>query len=137
MNVTESKSKKLSFFDFLNSINEGSRGKDLFADPTTEEKAYVPFMCNRGLSWFSDTILLANEMNQRSTIPTRAQYEFLRNSIRPRKRFSKWLKNEPSDSIDLIKKAYGYSSEKARQVADLLSDDQLKAIARSLDTGGK
>ena len=133
----EVKSKKLSFFDCLNSINEGARGKDLFENPLMEEKTYVPFMCNRGLSWFSDTILLANEMNRRPTIPVKAQYNFLRLSIRPRKRFSKWLKNEESDDIELIKRAYGYSSEKARQVLSLFSSDSLKALRLSRDTGGK
>ena len=133
----ETKSKKLSFFDCLNSINEGSRGKNLFDDPSVEEKVYVPFMVNRGLSWFSDTILLANEMNRRPTVPVKAQYNFLRLSIRPRKRFSKWLKNEESDDLELIKRAYGYSSEKARQVLSLFSSDSLKALRLSLDTGGK
>ena len=137
MSAMETKSKKLSFFDCLNSINEGSRGKNLFDDPSVEEKVYVPFMCNRGLSWFSDTILLANEMNRRPTVPVKAQYNFLRLSIRPRKRFSKWLKNEESDDLELIKRAYGYSSEKARQVLSLFSSDSLKALRLSLDTGGK
>ena len=130
-------SKKLSFFDALNSINEGARGKDIFQDPNFEEKSYVPFIVNRGLSWFGDTILLANEMNQRPSIPPRCQYEFLRQAIRPRKRFSKWLKNEDSEAIELIKRAYGFSSEKARQVVDLFSSDQLKALERLMDPGGK
>ena len=80
---------------------------------------------------------VANEMNRRPTIPVKAQYNFLRLSIRPRKRFSKWLKNEESDDLELIKRAYGYSSEKARQVLSLFSSDSLKALRLSLDTGGK
>jgi hypothetical protein len=137
MSATEIKPKKLSFFDCLNSINEGSRGKNLFDDSSVEEKVYVPFMVNRGLSWFNDTVLLANEMNRRPTIPVKAQYHFLRMAIRPRKRFSKWLKNEEPDDLDLIKEAYGYSSEKARQVLSLLSPESLNALKRSLDKGGK
>jgi hypothetical protein len=133
----EIKPKKPSFFDCLNSINEGARGKDMFADPSFEEKFYLPFMVNRGLSWFSDTVLFANEMNRRYDIPVRAQYEFLRKSIRPRKRFSKWLKNERPDSIDLIKAVYGYSTEKARQVLPLLTEEQLKALQDRLEYGGR
>jgi hypothetical protein len=135
--MTEPKPKKISFFDFLTSINEGARGKNLFDDESIEEKAYVPFMVNRGLSWFSDTILLANEMNRRPAIPNQAQYHFLRLSIRPRKRFSKWQKNEDSDAIDLIKKAYGFSSEKARQALPLFSPQKLKDLARAIDVGGR
>jgi len=133
----EVKPKKLSFFDCLNSINEGSRGKDIFADPSVEEKAYVPFMVNRGLSFFNDTILLANEMNRRASIPVKAQYHFLRMAIRPRKRFSKWLKNEESDDLELIKKAYGYSSEKARQVLSLFTPTALTELRQHHDVGGK
>lgn len=109
----------------------------MFADPLFEEKFYLPFMVNRGLSWFSDTVLFANEMNRRYDIPVRAQYEFLRKSIRPRKRFSKWLKNERPDSIDLIKAVYGYSTEKARQVLPLLTEEQLKALQDRLEYGGR
>lgn len=137
ISMSESKPKKLSFFDCLNSINEGPRGRDLFADSTVEEKIYVPFMVNRGLSWFSDTVLLANEMNQRASIPIKAQYNFLRLSIRPRKRFSKWLKNEESEDLELIKRAYGYSSEKARQVLSLFSTSDLEALRLKHDVGGK
>ena len=132
------KIKKLSFFDFLMSINEGSRGKNLFADPTVEDKSYVSFMVNRGLSHFSDTVLLANEMNQRATIPVRSQYDFLRFTIRPRKRFSgKWGKNEDSETIELIKEACGFSSEKARQVLPLFTPQAIEDLKKKIDKGGK
>lgn len=138
MEVEAPKPKKLSFFDFLMSINEGSRGKNLFADPTVEDKVYVSFMVNRGLSHFSDTVLLANEMNQRATIPVRSQYDFLRLTIRPRKRFSgKWGKNEDSDLIELIKVAYKFSSEKARQVAPLFTPQAIEDLKKKIDIGGK
>ena len=47
-------------FDYLNAIN--STKKNIMVDEVTE-KAYSPFLINRGLSYFSDTILFANEMN--------------------------------------------------------------------------
>lgn len=133
----EVKSKKLSFFDCLNSINEGSRGRDIFEDPSFEEKSYLAFMVNRGLGYFADSCLFANEMNQRPSIPPRAQYEFLRRSIRARKRFSKWLKNEKSDDLDLIKTVYGYSNEKARQVLPLFTRAQLDRLWAQMEYGGR
>ena len=129
--------KKLGPFDFISSICEGSRGKNLFSDPTTEEKSYVPFVVNRALSYHGDAVLLANEANRRHQLSPRMQYDFLRHSLRPRKRFSKWLKNEDSDAVLLIKKAYGYSSEKARQVAPLFNSQKLQQLARAIDVGGK
>ena len=133
----EIKPKKLSFFDFLTSINEGSCGNNLFSDSTIEEKAYVPFMINRGLGYFNDTVLFANEMNRRSMATSRMQYDFLKNSIRPRKRFSKWFKAEESEDLELIKKAYGYSNEKAKQVLILFSSEQLAKLKTQMDVGGK
>ena len=43
-------------FDFLNEINQGK--KDLMADDIDQqvEKQYNPFIINRGLSYFLDTI---------------------------------------------------------------------------------
>jgi len=133
--MSETKVKKVSFFDYLNSINAGSRSPSIM-NPETE-KAYVPFMVNRGLSYFNDSVLLANEMNQRAQVPVHCQYNFLRLALRPRKRFSKWLKNEETDDIKLIKKAYGYSSDKARMVSDLITPEALSNIRKTLDHGGK
>lgn len=136
--LTSTKPKKLSPFDFLNSINEGLRSPNIFSDASLEDRAYPAFMVNRGLSYFLDTILLANEMNRRAgSIPGKMQYEFLRRSIRPRKRFSKWFKNEEPDDLALIKRAYGYSSDKARNVLHLFSPASLALLRQSMDVGGK
>ena len=61
----------MNVFDFVNSINYDKR--DLFEDPQAE-KDYVPFLVNRSLSYFPDTALYANEMNQQAGIPKRWQY---------------------------------------------------------------
>ena len=66
----------------------------------------------------------------------RNKYDFLLNIIRPRKRYSKWLKKSKNDNIDLIKKFYGYSYTKAKDVVDILSEDQIEHIRSKLDTGG-
>ena len=114
-------------FDFLNSIID--------ADPETERQ-YNAFLANRGLSYFSDTIFLANEMNRLPGLGKKLQYDFLLQSVRPRKRFSKWLKDESNERIDALKALYGYSHAKAKQVIDLISEDDWKAIFALLDTGG-
>ena len=80
--------------------------------------------------------MYANEMNQKNSLDHKLQYDFLLNIIRPRKRFSKWLKKSKDDNIDLIKKFYGYSYTKSKDVVDILSEDQLKYIRSKLDTGG-
>ena len=47
-------------FEYVNAINHTKQ--NVMVDDMAE-KAYNPFMVNRTLSYFSDTILMANEMN--------------------------------------------------------------------------
>jgi len=126
--------KKLSPFDFLNSINMTK--KDLMEDPDTE-KQYVPFVVNRTLSYFPDTVAIANEMNKYHHLDSKLQYQFLINIIRKRKRFSKWIKSDLENNIEKVKEYYGYSMDKARQVMPLLSTDQLNIIINKVDKGGR
>lgn len=125
----------MSPFDFLNSINETKQ--DLFVDPTVE-KDYNAFIVNKGLSYFPDTILFANEMNKYRDAPKKWQYDFLRNAIPKKRRFSKWHKKDvPTDLIQLICKHYKYSEQKAYEVMDLLSPEQIESIRTQYDVGGR
>ena len=121
-------------FHYIASITHTK--KDLMVDEDAE-KAYSPFMINRGLSYFQDTVLLANEMNRAAHIYHRMQYDFLRTAIRSRKRFSKWAKKTTPAKIEVIKEYYGYSDAKAQSVEDLISDDDIKAMKSVLSQGGK
>ena len=121
-------------FEFTKTINETKR--NLIDEDPEVEKDYIPFLVNRSLGYFMDTIMYANEMNQKNSLDHKLQYDFLLNIIPPRKRFSKWLKKSKDDNIDLIKKFYGYSYTKSKDVVDILSEDQLKHIRSKLDTGG-
>ena len=121
-------------FDFLNSINQ-TKNSIIDADPETERQ-YNPFLANRGLSYFSDTIFLANEMNRLPGLGKKLQYDFLLQSVRPRKRFNKWLKDESNARIEALKTLYGYSEAKARQVVDLIKEEDWKAIFEQISTGG-
>ena len=122
-------------FDFINAINLTK--KNLFEDPQAE-KDYVPFLVNRGLSYFPDTVLYANEMNRNSGIPKDWQFSFFLNTIPKKKRFSKWHKKDAdSESLILVKEYFGYSSEKALEALSILSDEQLAMIKEKLYKGGK
>lgn len=125
-----------SFFDFLNSINDTK--VDLIADDPANEANYVPFMVNRGLSYFADTVLYANEMNQHASIPKKWQFDFLRTAVPKKRRFSKWHKKDQNpEAIQLIMKEYDYSAQKAAQIADLLSDEQINSLKEKYSTGGR
>jgi len=124
---------KKSPFDFLNSINYSKQ--NLIKEPQ-DEKEYVPFIVNRGLGYFQDTIMLANEMNVNCHIDNKMQYDFLKNTVRKRKRFSKWLKSDDDKKIDLLIEYFGYSRSVAKSVFDLFSEDDIKNIKKRLDKGG-
>jgi preprotein translocase subunit Sec63 len=93
-------------------------------------------MVNRGLSYFPDTVIYANEMNKFHHLDSRLQFDFLINIVRKRNRFSKWNKSSESEDIKAIKEYYGYSNEKARDVLPLLSNENLKIIRRKIQYGG-
>lgn len=120
-------------FEFINSITYNKR--DIMIDEETE-KAYVPYLTNRTLSYFIDTIFQANEMNRLHQVDNRLQFDYLINSVRKKKRFSKWIKPSTYESIELIKEYYGYSDNYAKDVVDILSDDQIEIIRKRLDKGG-
>ena len=101
------------------------------------EKEYSPFMINRNFSYFQDTVLFANEMNIKSHLPNKLQYDFLMGTIRPRKRFTKWTKKDRPAKIEIIKEYYNYSTPKAEAVVDLISDERLKQMKDTLSQGGK
>lgn len=117
--------------DYLNAINWSK--EDLFEseDPSVE-KEYPPYIINRTLSLFPDTILLVNELNQRAFLDKKLQFQFLLNTVRKRKRFSKWLQKPKMEKIDSIKTFYGYNTKKAMDVLDILSDKQIEEIELKL-----
>ena len=124
----------MNHFDYLNSINLTKQ--DIMVDDICE-KAYNSFMVNRGLSYFADTVIIANEMNRHHQADNKLQYQFLINMIRKRKRFSKWAKAQKESDIDAVKEYYGYSNEKARQALTLLSPDQITIIKNKVSKGGR
>lgn len=123
----------MTFFDYLNSINMTK--VNIMVDDTAE-KQYVPFMVNRGLSYFQDTVCFANEMNQNHHLDKKLQYAYLINSISKNKRFSKWLKATEPEDLMIVKEHYGYSNEKARSALTILSSEQLNELKKQHFKGG-
>ena len=125
-----------SLTKYLTAINY-SKEKLLDTDDRDWEKKYPPFIINKGLSYFSDTVMYANEMNRLHHATKHMQFTFLLNTIRPRKRFSKWLKASKLANLELVKQYYGYSNKKAQQALNLLTKEQVEYIKNKLSKGGK
>lgn len=122
-------------FDFINAINFTK--ENLLQDPQAE-KDYNAWLVNKGLSYFPDTVLYANEMNRNWSIDKDLQFNFLLNTIPKKKRFSKWHKKDAdTTNLALVKEYFGYSSEKANKVLNILSEEELNMIKEKLYKGGK
>ena len=129
----EYKTPSINPFDFVNAIHYS---KEQMIVDEWSEKQYNPFIVNKTLSFAMDTVIQANEMNSRPHLEKKLQFDFLINSVRPRKRYTKWIKAEKANNIELIKRYYKYNTEKAYQVVSLLSDEQLNTIKEKMFTGG-
>ena len=124
-------------FLYLNSINY-TKG-DLMTGTENDELAeqdYKPFLINRGLSMFPDTIMYANDMNIKSHLESKLQYHYLLNSVRPKKRFGKWVKKVASDDVEAVQQYFQYNDEQALIATSLLSSEQLQQIKEKLSKGG-
>ena len=122
-------------FDYTKAINQS---KERLMDSPDEmwEKKYSPFIVNKALYAFPDIILLVNEMNLNHHLDAKLQFDFLLNSIRPRKRYAPWLKTSKIKNLDLVKEYFGYSDQKAKDALTLLTDDDLELIRSKLNKGG-
>jgi len=122
--------------DYLNSINS-TKENLMDGDDEMWEKKYPAFIVNKCLAPFTDTVLFVNEMNMRSHIDNKIQYDFFINILRSRKRYSPWMKKDKDKNLDLVKEYYGYSNEKALSALSILNQDQLSYIEKKLYKGGK
>ncbi len=122
--------------DYLNAINH-EKTPLMDTDDEVWEKKYSPFIINKCLAPFPDTIHLVNEMNLHNHLDSKLQFDFLLNTVRTRKRYTPWMKASKTKNLEYVKEYYGYNNEKARSALKLLSDEQIKTIKNSLDKGGR
>ena len=122
--------------DYLKAINQT---KEPLMDDEDEqwEKKYPAFIVNKCIMPFQDTILFVNEMNQYPQLDKKLQFDFYLNSLRSRKRYTPWMKAKKLENLEYVKEFYGYNNEKAKSALDILSDEQISAIKRKLNKGGR
>lgn len=119
-------------YDYVNSINSG---KNIMVDTITE-KGYDAFKVNKALSYFPDTLAWANEMNLNRHLDKKLQYEFLLNTIRPRKRFKKWVKPERDEYLELLCTYYKCNYTRGREILDILNSSDIDNIKERMNEGG-
>lgn len=127
--------EEITIWDIIKNINEQSEPLDW----NEIEKIYVPYITNKALSQYRDTVLFANEINAHFSIPAKWQYLFYFYALNKRKRFSKWEKSDTDldQKIALLKEAYNYSTIKCREIIPIIdSMDAWEELEDSLDKGG-
>lgn len=124
-------SDKNSPFDYINSIFYKSKKDDL--------NGYVSFIVNRGLSYHSDCVYYANEMNRfYDSLQPDQQYEFLYSTIKKGKRpFQKWSKQQKDDDIELLQEYYKCNRQRAIEILTIINNDVIEVIRDKMHKGGK
>jgi hypothetical protein len=122
-------------FDYVNSI---LRTKEYLITDSLSEREYNPFLANRALSYHTDTLIHAQQMNLLASLDKKMQYDYLINSIRPKyRKMSKWSKPKREDDIPLIMEYYNYSLKKAIAAIQILSESELETIKIKMNKGIK
>ena len=122
--------------DYLNAINY-TKEPLMNTEDEQWEKKYPSFIVNKCVAPFPDTVMLLNEINQLHHLDNKLQFDFLINSLRPRKRYTPWLKATKLENLEYVKEYYGYNNEKAKTALDILNDEQISAIKTRLNKGGR
>ena len=122
--------------EYLNAINNTKENVMDTEDEMWETK-YPPFIVNKCIAPFTDTLILVNEINQLHHLDKKLQFDYLLNSIRPRKRFTPWVKAKKLKNLEYVKEFYGYNNEKAKIALELLDEEQISAIKERLNKGGR
>ena len=122
--------------EYLNAINN-TKEPLMDSEDSQWEKKYSSFIVNKCVAPFPDTVMLLNEINQLHHLDNKLQFDFLINSLRPRKRYTPWLKAKKLKNLEYVKEYYGYSNEKAKAALDILNDEQISAIKTRLNKGGR
>ena len=125
------------FKEILPDINHGHKNLIRTGDMDEGEYGGKSFIINRALSMNIDTILYVNEMNVNWQLDPLLQYDYYINSLRKKKRWSKWAKaTAPSSDLELIKEYYNYNEQRAREVLDLLSESEIQELRLRYSKGG-
>lgn len=122
-------------FDFVNAINKTK--EDLWATTENPEKAYVPFIVNRALSYHPDTVIAASILNERPQLSKRSQFRVLLALVPPAQRWgSSWVKSETDDDEITIAAFHACSRREARLLKPYTTPEMIDAMRAQLERGG-
>lgn len=107
--------------------------KDVLEDPDSV-KEYLPFIVNKALSHYPDCLLFSNMMNLNNSLPPKAQYDYLINTVRAMKRpYTEWYKPQKDIDLEAVKVFFGYSTKKAKEALKILTREQIDTIKKKTE----
>ena len=118
-------------FDYVNAINDTKH--DLIRNEG--DKDYEPFIVNKAMSYFPDTIFDAQMMNVYG-LSKQMQFDYYRLAVKKKKRYSKWGKKTQSDFIQAVAETFELSYTKALDVLNILNPKQRDELAAYMNKGG-
>lgn len=111
-------------------VDAASYTKEDLIDQGASEGDYSAYLTNRALSYHSDSVLYANEMNFYRNLPGRLQFDYLRHSLRRKRRRSKWHRPEDAGRVRAVSWKMGLSVQKARQALSVMTVDDVDKILK-------
>ena len=121
-------------FDFVNAVTYTK--KDIMVDEVAD-KGYSAFLTNKSLSYHQDCIMYVNEMNSKSHLDSTLQFHYFLNTLRKRKRFSKWSKHRVLKDMKVIQSYYDCSISKAEEYSKILTAKEIKIMKEIMKMGGR
>jgi hypothetical protein len=124
-------------FDYVNAVSDSK--KNLMVGTENDElaeKGYNPYLTNKSLSYHVDAILYANEMNHYASLDNKLQFDYYFHGLPKKKRFSKWVKKNEDESLELVSEWYGCSYSKATEILKIINKSTLDLIKQKLQKGG-
>lgn len=114
-------------WEIIRNISAGKKIED--------EEGYKPFLTNQFFSLFPDTLYFSNLMNMNYHLTNKHQIIFFINTVRPSKRYQKWLKKDDDSDYSLIREWYGFSDQKVKQALAVLTNEQIEMLKKKNNKG--
>lgn len=120
-------------FDFLNDINVSKE----FILNEENKSDYVPYFVNHFLAGSPECLSVCQSLNLMQNLDKDLHFVYLFDSIKQKKRFSKWLKPDKyvKEDVELVCEAYQVNKRKAIQYLRVLTAEQLEKIRETKYTG--
>jgi len=126
---------KYKLFDYLNDINIGK--KNIVAGDLEALKGFSPFIVLLMLSYHTDAVGIANELNCRHGMSKQMQYDFLIGTVRKRKRFSRITKAPKNDDVQMLMNFYNYAEVRAVEMLELMTEETIEELRVRTTPGGR